>query len=405
MLYHIFSPLVEYIDTLRLFNYITFRAAFAAITAFFISIVLGRWLIRYFHSKRISEKVEKSPSEVLRELHRGKAETPTMGGLFISAGILASTLLWARLDNLLVWLAVATVSVLTLLGFYDDLIKLRSVKKRGISVKFKLAVQILLAIAVAIPLQAYLSANASYEPEPTKKREIPIANPPTTNAQEQKADDELQTERSQPERCGTRLFFPFFKNLQIELGILFLLLVVIVLVGTSNAVNLTDGLDGLAGGCVLMVGFSFTTLAYVIGRIDFARYLFVPYVPGAGELSVFLASLIGATLGFLWYNCYPAQIFMGDTGSLPLGGAIGYTAVATKSEMLLFIVGGIFVAEALSVLLQIISFRFWGKRIFKCAPLHHHFQFLNWKETKITTRFWIVAAILAFFGVASLKLR
>jgi phospho-N-acetylmuramoyl-pentapeptide-transferase len=278
--------------------------------------------------------------------------------------------LWADPLNIYVLIANLCVIYLCVVGYVDDNIKLTDPSKKGLSGRMKLMAQVLLAVAVAVGLLMYY-------------RGVDITD-------------------------GTLLQLPFVSIKKFHWvmgGLLFVPFVIAVIVGSSNAVNLTDGLDGLAPGCMVMVASAFAILSYVTGHVVFSEYLLVQYVPGAGELSVFCAALAGATLGFLWFNCHPAQIFMGDTGSLPLGGAIGFVAIAIKQELILVIVGGIFVAEALSVIIQVTNYKFTKRRVFRCAPLHHHFQFLGWAESKVTIRFWIIAAILAAFGIATLKLR
>ena len=285
-----------------------------------------------------------------------------MGGIMIILAVVLSTLLWARLDNLYINLAIFVCLWLAGLGFLDDYLKLKMYHPKGISASVKLSFQIILGLIVGTIL--YLK--------------VPQA---------------------------TRLDIPFFKDLRLDLGRFYILFVILVITASSNAVNLTDGLDGLAIGIVIMVAFAFAVLSYVVGNIKFSNYLFIPYIRGTGELTVFCASILGAGLGFLWFNCYPASVFMGDVGALALGGALGAVAIFIKKEILLIIVGGIFVLEVLSVILQVGSFKLTKKRIFKIAPLHHHFQFLGWSEPKIVVRFWILAALLALLTVVTLKIR
>ncbi len=363
MLYRLLWPLREHWIFFNLFKYITFRTAGAAITAFLISVIFGPYLIRKMGILKIREDVSKPDSPRLYDLHQFKENTPTMGGVLILLSIIVSTALWADVFSAYVAIALGVVASLGLIGALDDIIKLR--RGKGLTIRNKLLLQALVGLAVGLSLWSFL-------------RHTP---------------------------WGTSIQFPFFKEATISLGVLYIIFAVVVLVGSSNAVNLTDGLDGLAVGCTTMVSLAFMVIAYVVGRADASRYLFLIHVPDAGELAVFTAAVVGSCIGFLWFNCHPADVFMGDTGALPLGGALGYVAIVTKHELLLFIVGGVFVMEAVSVLLQIITFRLWGTRLFAIAPLHHHFQFKSWPESRIIVRFWIIGAILAIVGLCTLKLR
>ncbi len=370
----------EFFSVFRLFRYISFRVAGATVTAFLIGVVAGPAIIRWLSRLKITERTEKTDSPVIAELHKDKAKVPTMGGLIILAGLLGATFLWARLDNLYVMLALVVVVVLGLLGGIDDWIKLTHATRHGLSRRQKLTVQALVGVGVAVTLY-YLTAEGG--PWPVRYFQSP-----------------------EGVLAGPRLALPFAAGTYLPLGFLgFLLLTSVVCVGTSNAVNLTDGLDGLAIGCVIMADLALAVVVYLAGRADFTRYLFIPYAPGVGELAVFSGAIAGAGLAFLWFNCYPATVFMGDTGSLALGGGLGYVAVAARQELMLLIVGGVFVVEALSVVIQVLHFKRTGRRVFFCTPLHHHYQFKGWPETKITVRFFIVAAVLAAFSVATLKLR
>ncbi len=362
MLYHLLYPLKDIFFAFNIFRYITFRAAGASITAFLISLALGPLVIRLLARFKIGETIRREHVEGIYSLHKQKAGTPTMGGIFILASIIVSCLLWADLTNRYILLALLSITWLGLVGFIDDYIKLVNKNKRGLSAATKFAGQILLGILVGI----ILLFDAS---------------------------------------IGTRLNIPFFKNLIVDLGAFYILFTTLVIVGTSNAVNLTDGLDGLAIGCVSIVALAYGVMSYVVGNIKFADYLFINYIPGTGELSIFCAAMVGAGMGFLWFNAYPASVFMGDVGALALGGAIGVVAACIKKELLLVIVGGIFVIEAFSVLLQVASYKFRRKRIFLMAPLHHHLQMKGWSESKIVVRFWIIAIVLALFSLATLKLR
>lgn len=363
MFYQLFYPLREIFFGFNVFKYITFRAAMGSTTAFLLCIFFGPWLIRKLSQLNIGENIiERKISPELHSLHRKKKGIPTMGGLLILFSTVLSTLLWARLDNKYILLVLFSVLCLGAIGFMDDYMKFITRRSKGITVSMKLVSQSILAVLIGL--------FAFYDPQ-----------------------------------IGQRLDLPFFKNLVVNLGLFYILFVVIVIVGSSNAVNLTDGLDGLAVGCIIMVALTYSIFSYITGHTNISSYLQINYVPGSGELAVFCANIAGAALGFLWFNAYPAQVFMGDTGSLSLGGAIGIVAVLIKKELLLLLVGGIFVAEALSVILQVASFKLRKKRIFLVAPLHHHFQLRGLSESKVTVRFWIIAAILALLTLATLKLR
>ncbi len=367
MLYHIFFPLRDLWFGFNIFRYITFRAAGGALTAFLIAVVFGRPLIGKLRKLKVGEKIRNGKHyEDLYRHHRAKEGTPTMGGLIILLAVMISTVLWARLETPQVMVIVLSSLWLGAIGFIDDWIKLKGIGRRGLPGRVKLAGQVTLGLALGLFL--------IYHPE--------------TSA------------------YAGHLWVPFYKHAVLEnIGLLSIPLVILVLVGSTNAVNLTDGLDGLAAGCLAIAALAFAGLAYLIGHIEFARYLQVLYIPGAAELTVFCAALGGAGLGFLWFNAYPAEVFMGDTGALACGGAIGTAAVLLKKELFLFLIGGVFVIEAVSVMLQVVSFRLRGKRIFRMAPLHHHFQMLNTPENKITVRFWICAVIFALIGLGALKMR
>jgi len=362
MLYHLLYPLRDIFFGFNIFRYITFRAAMAAFTAFTISLLFFPVLIRKLRQAKIGENIRKEESAQFYNLHQAKQGTPTMGGILILAAILISTFLWADITNRYILISNFVLIWLGITGFFDDYIKQIRQKSKGLTVRAKLISQIILGLLIGVFL--FLDPQFS-----------------------------------------TKLDIPFLKQIQINLGIFYILLITLVICGSSNAVNLTDGLDGLAIGNVIMVALSFSVLSYVSGHAKFSQYLFIPYLEGSGELTIFCASIVGSGLGFLWFNCYPASIFMGDVGSLPLGGALGTVAVLIKKELLLVIVGGIFVVEAISVILQIASFRIRKKRIFKIAPLHHHFQFTGWQESKVIVRFWIIAALLALFTLITLKIR
>ncbi len=356
MIYHLLYPLHTTHIVFNVLKYISFRTISATLTALLISFVLGPWLIKKLRELRVGQRIrEDVPSR-----HRDKEGTPTMGGSMIIIAAVGSTVLWSNLTNPYVWLVLFVTISLALLGFVDDYKKIK--RGKGISGKGKTAFQAAIALAGGGVLFGFLG----FVPQ---------------------------------------LTFPFFKNLRPDLGVFYLLLLVFVLVGTSNAVNLTDGLDGLAIGPVMITAGTFALFTYLAGHHEFSRYLQIPFVRGCGELSIFCGAIVGAGLGFLWFNAYPAQVFMGDTGSLSLGGALGMVAVVSKQELLLAIVGGIFVIEALSVIIQVGVFKLKRKRVFRMAPLHHHFELKGWAEPKIIVRFWIIAIILGLFAISTLKLR
>lgn len=346
----------------NLFRYITFRSAGASITAFLICLWLGPFLINGLKRMRALSHNKRECAVAIHSFYADKKHVPTMGGILIVLSVLLSVLLWGNLGNRFIWILLLVITGFGVVGFADDWIKLNSKSSKGLSSLTKLLGQIFLGFALGITL--YLDPNFN----------------------------EL-------------LHIPFLKERYLDLGFFFIPFVILVLAGTSNALNLTDGLDGLAIGCTLFVSATFAAIAYLVGRIDFASYLVLPHIPGGGEITVFCAALAGASAGFLWFNSYPAEVIMGDTGSLALGGSIGTVAVLIKKEIVLVIVGGIFVWEALSVILQIISFKFFKKRIFTIAPFHHHLQMKGWPESKITIRLWIIAFILAIIGLSTLKVR
>jgi len=362
MFYNLLYPLHDLISAFNIFRYITFRAAMAVLTSFVISLILGPLVIRKLKSLKVGEKVNKGDSVKLDDLHKNKRDTPTMGGIFILMSVILSTLLWADLQNKYIWVVLFTTVWLGLTGFADDYLKQIKSKAKGLSPKHKFTSQVVLGLILGVILLVGFQ-------------------------------DSL------------KLDIPFFKNAALDLDGLYVIFVILVIAGTSNAVNLTDGLDGLAIGIVIMVALAFSVLCYVSGNFKLSEYFLIPYLSGSGELTIFCVSIFGAGLGFLWFNCYPATVFMGDVGSLALGGALGIVALLIRKELLLVLVGGIFVVEALSVILQVGSFRLTKKRIFKIAPLHHHFQFLNWPENKVIVRFWIIAALLALLTIATLKIR
>jgi len=394
-MFYFLSEFRDVFSELNIFRYITFRAGMSAVTTFLICIILGPYVIKKLKQLQIQEKTRREDCPDLDQFHDVKQGTPTMGGVLIVGSILFSVFLWADLTNPYILLTTVTCAWLSILGFADDYIKLlhsrepkpphqerrrrdRILKKlkdltqrydlftkrgrRGLHARTKLIWQLLLGTLIGSFI--YLNPHIS-----------------------------------------TKLDVPFFKNLTIDLGLFYIPFVILIVVGTCNAVNLTDGLDGLAIGCILIVSLALGILSYVTGHAKFSEYLFLPYVSGAGELTIFCAALVGASLGFLWFNAYPATIFMGDVGSLALGGTVGIISVFIKKELLLLLLGGIFAWEALSVILQVWSFKTRGKRLFRISPFHHHLQMCGWNESKIIIRFWIIGIILALLTLTTLKIR
>ncbi len=358
MLYHILYSLHATYSAFNVFRYITFRTALAILTALVISFFITPYAIGKFNQWKIkSDKREDVPDR-----HEAKKGTPTMGGFVILVSTIIPTLLWADLANSYIWVVTFALLSFGAIGFLDDVRKLKHQAGKGISGRTKLSFQILFALMISV----YLYMRPDFI---------------------------------------TELTIPFFKNATPHLGIFYVLLCVFIIVGTSNSVNLTDGLDGLAIGPVLTVCSTFLLFAYLVGNIKFAQYLQIFYVKGAGELTVLCGAMLGAGIGFLWYNAYPAELFMGDTGSLSLGAALATIAVVIKQEVLIVIAGGIFVMEAFSVIIQVLSFKWRGKRVFKMAPIHHHFELKGWNEEKIVVRFWIISIILGLIALTTLKLR
>jgi len=376
LLYLFYDLLQRYFHALNVFRYITVRTALASLTALLITLVLGPWVIQNLRQLQIGQFIrEEGPKS-----HQAKAGTPTMGGVLIVGSTVIPTLLWGDLQNAYVWLAIFTMLVFGAIGFVDDYNKVVKKRNLGLTGMLKFTFQIIASCAVAVTLLS-LTASGTY---------------------------------------STQLSVPFFKNFHPDLVIHsllysdygwwfsyvpFLFFVAMVIVGSSNAVNLTDGLDGLAIGCVVVAAGALTVLTYVTSHARFSAYLDLQHLPQVGELTIFCGALVGSSLGFLWYNAHPAEVFMGDVGSLALGGSIGMIGVAIKQEILLFFVGGVFVLEAASVILQVLSFRLTGKRIFRMSPLHHHFELGGWSESKTIVRFWIMALIFALFSLTTLKLR
>ena len=377
MLYLIYHWGVDWYPPLRIFGYLTVRAALAFAIALLVGILVGPYFIAWLRRKRIGQKIRGEGIPALYELHKDKAETPTMGGILILSAFFAGVLVCGNFENPLVWITAVSTGCFGLIGALDDWAKLANGNHKGISARNKLLAQIL--VAGAIGLWIYSLPEESFRFRASLDDAVVYA----------------------PHSVTT----PFMKWL-IPLGAFYIPWVVLVLVATSNAVNLTDGLDGLAIGSVLFVASAYALLAYIVARPDFTTgYLWIINVRGAGELSVCCAALVGASLAFLWFNCHPAEVFMGDTGSLALGGTLATIAILIHQELLLPVIGGVFVAEAASVIVQVASFRLCGKRVFRMTPLHHHFEQLGWPESKIITRFWIVAALLAVLGLATLKTR
>ena len=361
MLFHLLYPLQTELSLLNVLQYITFRTAAASLSAFVFTLVLGPWMIRRLQGFQIGQVIRHDGPEG----HQPKAGTPTMGGFLILGAAIIPTLLWADLRNSYVWVAVLATLAFAAIGFVDDYLKVVRASHHGLRPRYKLVLQIVAATAVGMALMA-LTARGVY---------------------------------------NTQLIFPFFKSLTPDLGWLYVPFAVVVLVAASNAVNLTDGLDGLAISVFTVAAVAFTALSYVSGHAIFADYLLLVRFSPAGELTIFCGSLVGAGLGFLWYNSYPADIFMGDIGSLALGGALGTVALLIKQELLLPIVGAVFVIEVLSVIIQVASFKLTGHRVFRMAPLHHHFELIGWSEPKVISRFLITAVVFALFSLTTLKLR
>ncbi len=363
MLYWLLVPLKDLWGGFNVFRYITFRTAMATLSAFVVVIVAMPLLMRYFQRRSLFENIDRSDTPQLQPHQADKKNTPSMGGIIIVGAVVLSTFVWADLGNHFTWVQMFTMASLGLLGFIDDYIKINKLnKKRGLGVFQKLGWETLIACTCG----AILYIDPGFE---------------------------------------KYIEMPFLKFALINLGIFYLLFAVLVLLVSANAVNITDGLDGLAAGSMAIVATTFVVLSYVTGHMKLAHYLNIFYLKEAGELAVFCGALAGACLGFLWFNCYPAQVFMGDTGSLALGGSIGITALLIKKELLLGLIGGIFLVEFATDLIQIFSFRLFGRRVFRMAPLHHHFQLQGLKESKITVRFWIFGILCAVLSIITLKIR
>mgnify|MGYP003952191723 CR=1 FL=1 len=361
MLYNFLVSLVDQFSALNVFRYLTFRTGLSVMSSMTIVFLIGGPFIRFIESHKFTGPIrDDGPEQHIVK----KIGTPTMGGVLILIGILFGTLLWADLNNIYVWILLMVATSFGLLGAVDDYLKIKRNNSKGISFRAKIIWQIVLSLIAVFLLLKY-------------------------------SDNENLT----------NLYFPFFKDLTLHLGLFFIPFVIFIITGSSNAVNLTDGLDGLATVPVILVALSFTFICYVVGNTVFSEYLQILYIPNVGEASVFCGSIVGACLGFLWYNAPPAKIFMGDTGSLSLGGSLGAVSVISKHEIVLGIIGGLFVLETVSVIVQVVSFKLTGKRVFMMAPLHHHFEKKGWAESTVVIRFWIISIILALVGLATLKLR
>ena len=367
MLYQLLTPFKDSISLLNLFEYITFRAASASIAALFISFIIGPWVIHILQKNQIGEEIRSTGPES----HMKKRGTPTMGGVIILMAVLLPTLLLGKLDSHLIKIIVFATIWMGIIGFIDDYLKVVKKMERGLIARYKIVGQVSLGCIISFwifQIPEFIEFN-------------------------------------------TKTTVPFFKNVEIDLGMLYPLMVILVITGTSNAVNLTDGLDGLIAGLLAICFAVFSAITYISGRVDYSDYLNIIYVPGAGELTIFTSAMTGACIGYLWFNSYPAEVFMGDTGSLSTGAALGTLAILLKKELLLLIIGGVFVWEAISVIIQLSFFRFTkltegkGKRFFKMAPIHHHYELKGWPETKVVIRFWIIGLLLALFSLTTFKIR
>ncbi len=361
MLYNFLISLIDQFSALNVFRYLTFRTGLSVMSSMMIVFLIGGSFIRFIEKHKITGPIrEDGPIDHIVK----KVGTPTMGGLLILIGILFGTLLWADLSNSYIWVLLMVATSFGLLGALDDYLKIKHSNSRGISSATKIILQIVLSLFAVLLLMKFGN------------------------------NDHLK-----------ELYFPFFKNLSLHLGLFFIPFAIFIIVGSSNAVNLTDGLDGLATVPVMLVALSFTFICYVVGNTVFSEYLQIPYITNVGEASIFCGSIVGSCLGFLWFNAPPAKIFMGDTGSLSLGGSLGAVSIIAKHEIVLAIIGGLFVLETVSVIIQVLSFKLTGKRVFMMAPLHHHFEKKGWAESTVVIRFWIISIILALIGLATLKLR
>jgi len=359
---YISETYTHYFSFLNIFNYITFRTGGAILTSLFFSLIFGEQIIKFLSSLQpIGQPIrfEGPESHIIK-----KSGTPTMGGILILTSIIVSFFLWSRLSNIFVWISLFACLSFGLIGFFDDYKKIYSKSNKGLKASTRIFFQIIISFVIILLIH-----------------------------------------NEMPENLNSTVNFPFFKNFIIDFGIFFFVFAIFIIVGSANAVNLTDGLDGLAIVPVMVVALSFAFIAYIAGNINFSQYLQITYIEGSSELAVFCGTIVGSALGFLWFNAPPAKVFMGDTGSLSLGGAIGTLSIITKHEIVLGIIGGLFVLETVSVVIQVISFKLTGKRIFQMAPLHHHFEKKGWAESTIVIRFWIITIVLALIGLATLKIR
>jgi len=353
-------PLVKYFTPLNVFRYLTFRSAYAAVTALLAAFILGPLIIEKLRQFKFGQSIRPDGPQT----HLAKTGTPTMGGLLILSAAISATLLWVDLSSRYLWVCLGAMVGFGVIGFIDDWLKIKKKNSDGVSAKFKLVGQALVSLAVVLVLY--------YDPS-----------------------GEM-----------TKLYVPFFKNPVVDLGVFWIPLAVVYVMGWSNAVNLSDGLDGLATGLIIMSVIAFSILTYVSGRADWSEYLGIPFIRGAGELTVFSLALLGACVGFLWFNAHPAEVFMGDVGSLSLGGVMAVMALVVKKELLFFIIGGVFILEEASVAIQVLYFKATkGKRVFRMAPLHHHFELSGWQETKVVTRFWILGGMFAIIALSTLKIQ
>ncbi len=359
MLYYLLYPLRIDYAVFNVFKYITFRTTYAVLTSILLSFFLGPYIIEKLKRFRAGNTIR----DYVPYTGEEKAKTPTMGGMLILIALVVPVLLWARLDNFYVWFVTGVTTAMGVIGYLDDSLKIKAQSSEGLTAKQKFLAQLFVSLIASVAIFMYKGDVYSH------------------------------------------LTVPFFKDFSIDLGLFYIPFATCVIVGTANSVNLTDGLDGLAIGPVIVAAATFVFLSYLAGNAKFSHYLFISYLPGVGELTIFAGTMVGAGLGFLWFNAYPAQVFMGDIGSLALGGALGSLALCTKNEILLVLIGGVFVMETLSVIIQVLSFKTRGKRVFQMAPVHHHFQIKGWAEPKIIVRFWIVAIMLALLSISTLKLR
>ena len=359
MLRELFLPLIDRFSFLNIFEYITFRAAYAAVTALLISFIFGPKLIKTLKRLKAGQEIRVDGPQT----HLAKSGTPTMGGVLILIAVIVSVLLWQDLRNYHTWVSLLSIVGFGAIGFVDDYLKVFRRSSDGLQARFKFSAQIVVSLVIVMIIYFKDTGYA------------------------------------------TLLYVPFFKYPVLDLSVMYIPFAVILLVGFSNAVNLTDGLDGLASGLLILVGLAMGIITYLTGRVDYAEYLQIPYIRDSGELMVLSFALVGACIGFLWYNSHPAEVFMGDTGSLSLGGTIGVLALMTKKEILVVIIGGVFVLEALSVIIQVVSYKLRGKRVFKMAPLHHHYELKGWAESKVVIRFWIIGGLFTILSLSTLKIQ